>query len=562
MDFTGISLIIVLAAFSGIIAKILRQPLLVGYLFAGVVAVLTGIVTDSHSIEGLGQIGVALLLFLVGLEMNIKELPQLGKVAFMTGIGQIVFTSFVGYLLALLLGFSPIASIYIAVALTFSSTIIIIKLLSERNDLNTLYGKISIGFLLVQDFVAVIILMMLAGLGEGTELSAVQFLIIFGKAIGLLVGTLFLSKRIIPFVFEHFFAQNLELLFITSLAWGLGFATIAGGPLGLSLEIGGFLAGLALSGLPEHAQIGSRLRPIRDFFLTIFFILLGTQLVAGNIQNAIVPALIFSAFVLIGNPLIVVVIMGVLGYRKKVGFYAGLTVAQISEFSLILMAMGSAVGHLGKNEVATVILVAIITMTGSTYLILGADKLYKIFKKPLSFFERKKANNVTLPGGESVLSEHVVLVGADQTGGALLNTLIKRSGKNILVVDFNPAIIEKLKQKRVRSVFGDITDPEILEIANISKATMVISTIARLADNLQLLSDLKQNRTKATVVVVAKSTDEALKYYEQGADYVIVPELTAGEHIRHLIKSHGLKSDSFKKLGTSHLKRLTKQFQS
>jgi len=556
MDFTGISIIIVLAAFSGIIARILKQPLLVGYLFAGIIAMLTGLVTDTHQIEGLAKIGVALLLFLVGLEMNIKELPQLGKVALITGIGQIVFTSAIGFGLAMLLGFSPIASVYIAVALTFSSTIIIIKLLSERNDLNTLYGKISVGFLLVQDFVAIIILMLLAGLGGGGELSPLSLLVIMAKAVGLFVFTLFISRNIIPFVFEHFFAQNLELLFVTSLAWALGFSTIVGGPLGLSLEIGGFLAGLALSGLSEHTQIASKLRPIRDFFLTIFFISLGTQLVIGDISSVIVPAILFSVFVLIGNPLIVVIIMGLLGYKSKTGFFAGLTVAQISEFSLILVAMGQTVGHLGQTEVAIIILVAIITMTGSTYFILGADTIYKYARRILLLFERKNLNNIHFGTGNDELKEHIVLIGADRTGGSLLTLLKKKAGNSFVIVDFNPSIIIDLQAKGYKAVFGDISDPEIVEQIKLSKATMIISTIARLADNSSLLAEIKSSRTSAVSIFIAKSSKEAKSYYKSGADYVIVPESTASEHIRHLIKSHGVSSQHYHKLGISHSKRL------
>lgn len=558
MEFTGIALLVVLAAFSGIIARIFRQPLLVGYLFAGVIAALTGLVTDAHEIEGLSKIGVALLLFLVGLEMNVKELPQLGKVALFTGIGQIVFTSTIGYLIALLIGFGPIASIYIAVALTFSSTIIIIKLLSERNDLNTLYGKISVGFLLVQDFVAVILLMMLAGLGQGDSISLLDFLFIFGKAIALFVGTIFVSRKIIPFVFEHFFSKNMELLFVVCLAWALGLATIAGGPLGLSLEIGGFLAGLALSGLPEHLQIGSKMRPLRDFFLTIFFILLGTQLVVGDIQSVIVPALIFSAFVLIGNPIIVLIIMGVMGYRKKTSFFAGLTVAQISEFSLILMAMGSSVGHLGQKEVATVILVAIITMTGSTYFIIWADKLYKQLSGVLSIFERKKDNKVSFGTGDEQLEDHIVLVGADRTGGALIPLLKKKSDNNLIVVDFNPAVISSLKKKGIKAIYGDITDLEIIGALNLPKAKLIISTIGRPVDNMYIQAELNKRRSKATEIFIAKSVKEARKYYKLGVDYVIVPQNIASEHIRHLIKHHGIESNKYYKLGTSHQKRLSK----
>ena len=376
MGFSQISLLLVVAAASGAIVKFFKQPLLIGYLFAGFVLSALGLVGDVEVFSGLGQIGVALLLFLVGIEMNLKELPSIGKVALLTGLGQIAFTFTVGFLISMGLGFATLASVYIAIALTFSSTIIIVKLLSEKNDLDSLYGKISVGFLLVQDLVAVLILMYLAGLGEG-QLVASDYLVIGVKAIVLLGAIWGLSKKVLPTFFNKYLSKSQELLFISSIAWALGVSTFVAGPLGFTIEIGGFLAGLALSNLPEHLEIASRTRPLRDFFLTIFFLLLGTKLAIGNIGAIIIPALILSVFVLVGNPTIVLSILGLLGHKRRTSILAGLTVAQISEFSLIIVAMGATLGHLTESNVAMVVLVAVITMTASTYLILGADGVYR-----------------------------------------------------------------------------------------------------------------------------------------------------------------------------------------
>lgn len=553
MEFAQIALLLVAAAFSGVIAKGLKQPLIVGYLFAGLLLSSLGWVSDIEVFSGLGQIGVALLLFLVGLEMNLKELPVIGKVALITGLGQILFTSVIGFLISSLLGFPFVTSVYIAVALTFSSTIIIVKLLSEKKDLDSLYGRISIGFLLVQDFVAVLILVYLAGIGRGA-VGSLDYLFIGLKALLLLAGVWILSKKALPFIFDKYLARSQELLFISSIAWALGISSLVAGPVGFTYEIGGFLAGLALSNLPEHLQIASKTRPLRDFFLTIFFLSLGTKLAIGNLSEIVFPATIFSIFVLIGNPLIVLSILGALGYKKRTSFLAGLTVAQISEFSLIIVAMGFSLGHIPESVVAIVIFVAVITMTTSTYLILGAEKIFKSLKHVLTLFEKRVTKEEALTSAEE-FSDHVVLVGAGRTGHSLAKFLLKK-GVDVLVIDFNPRIFTRYTADKIPVLFGDINDSEIQEIAKIEKSRMVISTISNLMDNLSLLEDIKRTKAKPVTIFTALTRHEALKYYEKGVDKVVLPQTVAGDHIRHILKTYGIASSRIGRLGKSHFERL------
>ena len=554
MEFSQIATLLVVAGVFGLIARLLKQPLLVGYLFAGLFLGLTGLITDVEAFSGLAQIGVALLLFHLGLEMNIRELPAIGKVALFTGIGQIVFTSLIGFLIASALGFDFLPSIYIAIALTFSSTIIMVKLLSEKKDLASLYGKIAVGFLLVQDFVAVVILMFLAGLGRGGR-APVEYILIAIKALILFGLVWTLSKKILPNIFEKLVAHSTELLFIVSIAWALGVASFVAGPLGFSLEIGGFLAGLALSNMPEHLQIAARTRPLRDFFLTIFFLLLGTQLVVpGGILPILPAGIIFSLFVLIGNPIIVLVIMGFLGYRKRTSFLAGLTVAQISEFSFILMALGLGLGHVGQNHVALVIIVGVFTMTVSTYLILGADKIYLKIKKYLSIFERERTRESAYIKPKN-LSGHIVLVGSHRSGRTVA-AYLQRKNTDFLVVDFNPKVFEQLTAAKIPVVFGDINDTEIMEAASLDRARTVISTISNFTDNLTLLEYLAEIRPKPVSVFTAQTRNEAVKLYEHGATYVVVPEIVAGDYIRHIFEIPGMGKTRLRKMGKSHFNRL------
>jgi len=552
MDFSQIAILLSTAAIFGILVKRLRQPILIGYLFAGFLLAVTGLLKDNTLVEGLGKVGVALLLFLVGLEMNVRELPTVGKAAFYTGIGQIVFTFGVGMLLGILLGFNLVTSSYLAIAVSFSSTIIIVKLLSEKNALGSLYGKISVGFLLVQDFVAIVILIFLSGFGRGgIEFADLSSLAI--KALLLLATLWILSKKILPNLFEKYVANSSELLFIVSIAWALGLSALVT-KIGFTLEIGGFLAGLALSNLPEHLEIASRTRPLRDFFLTIFFLGLGSNLVVGNLSEILLPAIIYSLLVLVGNPIIVMIVMGFLRFKRRTSFLASVTVAQISEFSLIVVAMGYSLGHISQSHVALTVTIAAITMTMSTYLILGADKLYLKIKDKLKVFERKNTQEISLLKDEA-LEDHIVLVGCYRTGYRLLS-LFKKKNISFVIVDFNPEVYKKLTAENYPVIFGDIADPEILEAVSLDKAKLIISTIDGLTDNLVLLEYIRKLAKKPLSIFTASTRTNALKFYESGANYVIVPDVVAGDHIRHIIKTYGFSGDKLAKVGKNHFNRL------
>lgn len=553
MTLLDISVVLSLAGVSGILAKVLKQPLIIGYLFAGVIASLLGFVKHGTDLDQLGQIGVTLLLFLVGLEMNFRELSSVGKSVLVTAIGQIVFTTIAGFFLSSLLGFGTLPSLYISIALTLSSTIIIIKLLSEKNDLDSLYGKIAIGFLLVQDLLAIILLMFLSSVGRGaTSVLDIAFIVV--KAVFLFGAVWYLSKKILPYIFEKYIASSMELLFIVSLAWALGFASFVAGPLGFTFEVGGFLAGIALSNINENTQIAARTRPLRDFFLTIFFLSLGTKLIVGGIGSVLAPAIIFSIFVLIGNPLIVLILMGILGHRKRTSFLASVTVAQISEFSLVIVAMGATLGHLTQSDVAVVILVGVITMTASTYLILRAERIFESISKYLSIFEKKKTLELVLKDVVG-FEDHVVLLGAGRTGQSLLK-FFKRNKIAYVVVDFNPQIYTRLIADGHPSVFGDISEDEILKAACLDKAKMVISTTPSFSDNSTLIKEIRKRSHKILFIAEASERHDAIRLYEMGADYVILPTQVTGEHIKQVLKNYGLERKKIKKAGKNYFSKL------
>ena len=338
------------------------------------------------------QLGVVVLLFMVGLNLSPKIFREVGKVSIVTGLGQIFFTSLIGFGISYSLGFSTLVSLYVAVALTFSSTIIILKILSDKDDLDTLYGKISIGFLLVQDVVAMIALVALSSFSRIDAVEGISYInVLAGFFFLFFIGGL--AYKLLPRIMRHV-AVSQEYLMLFSLGWCL-FLAVVFFKLGLSMEIGALLAGIFLSISPYRYEIYSKIRPLRDFFIFLFFILLGSQMVFSNLDEYILPIIVFSAFILIGNTLIVAFLMGRLGYTKKTGFLAGLTVAQISEFSLILVALGVRLGHLSDEVLSMVTVVGLITIAGSTYAMIYVDKYYHLISRFLTIFERKNLKHIT-----------------------------------------------------------------------------------------------------------------------------------------------------------------------
>ena len=375
--YTEFTLLLLAAALIGAVGVRLRQPLIVAYIVVGIAVgpSMLGWVTAHDKVDLLAQIGVTLLLFVVGLKLDIHLVRNLGGVALATGLGQLLFTIVFGYLIALALGMSAMTALYIAVALTFSSTIIIVKLLSDKREIDSLHGRIALGFLIVQDIAVVVAMMVLGAYNAGSGESWLAISATVGvKFAGALIVVALLMRYVLPRML-HLLAGSPELLLLFAIAWATTLAT-AGELLGFSKEVGAFLAGFSLASTPYREAMSTRLTSLRDFLLLFFFIDLGAKLDLSALGGDLGGAFVLSLFVLIGNPLIVMAIMGWMGYRKRTGFLAGLTVAQISEFSIVFVAMGITLGHIGQGALGLVTLVGLVTITLSTYMILYSQRLY------------------------------------------------------------------------------------------------------------------------------------------------------------------------------------------
>ncbi|MEK7595048.1 MAG: cation:proton antiporter [Patescibacteria group bacterium] len=555
--FTEISLIVLIAAVVSVVMRLLRQPFIIGYIITGVLVgpYLLNLLKSTEVIELFSKIGITALLFIVGLGLSPKVVKDVGPVSLVTGIGQVVFTSVIGFFIVAYLGFTLLESVYIAVAITFSSTIIILKLLSDKGDVNKLYGKISIGFLLVQDLIATLLLVAISTLtvspsGQSLFVSVSLTLV---KGLLLLLTIFAISNLVLP-KFGTFLAKSQELLFIFSLAWGLTIGVLYH-KLGLSVEIGALVAGVSLSMTPYSYEIGSRLKPLRDFFIILFFILLGREMVFQNLQIYLGPIIILSVFILVGNPLIVLLLMNILGFKKRVGFLCGLTVAQISEFSLILMALGFKVGHVSKDALSVVTFIGIITIAGSTYLILYAEKIYQKLSRYLTVFEVRKVNRAKF---ETPHNFEAILAGYHRVGGDFVQ-LFKSLNLKFLVIDFDPESIKRATQEGVPNIYGDIEDTEFLDELDISQTKLVVSTIPDFEANCLLVDRVRRENKEAIIIILSDDVDEALKLYELGTSYVVMPHFVGAEFASNLIKNYKFEEGLFEKEKSKHREYLQKR---
>ena len=555
--FTEISLIILLVTVVSFLMKFLKQPFIVGYILSGIIAgpYFLNLIDSQENIEFFSKIGITILLFIVGIHLSPKVIKETGKASSVTGLGQILFTSIVGYAACRMLGFDNLSSIYIAVALTFSSTIIILKLLTDKGDMERLYGRISVGFLLVQDLVAtfaLIIVSTFAGTDSASLLSVVSLLILKGLLLGVVI--ILVSVKVLPRILSSI-ASAQELLFVFSIAWGMMFASVFY-VLGFSIEIGALVAGIALSTTPFAYEIASRLKPLRDFFILLFFILLGSQVVLDTIPQIIFPAFILFLIVFIGNPTVVAVLMNLLGYKRKTGFMAGLTVAQIGEFSLIFASMGVAVGHITNEVLSLITLVALMTIASSTYLIMFSDKTYPRLSGILKLLEFRKVGHEKRIGSDQ--NHDTILFGYDRVGSDLVKA-IKKLDTSYLVVDYNPEAIKKLQEQEIPHAYGDAEDAEFLDDIYFGKVKMIVSTIPDVDTNKLLVEKLSNTNPKAISIVLSHDAKQTKELYAKGASYVITPIFLGAQYASHMISKHGFDAKSFIEEKERHLQYLARR---
>tara|TARA_Y100000034_G_scaffold54708_1_gene67013 strand:- start:18416 stop:20125 length:1710 start_codon:yes stop_codon:yes gene_type:complete len=549
--FIQLAIILFTAFVVSYIVRAFNQPIIIGYIITGIIIspFIISFGASKEIISIFSDFGIAFLLFIVGLHMNPKVIKEIGTSALLIGLAQIILTFLLGFLVSSrLLGYNLVTSSYIGIALAFSSTIIIMKLLSDKKQLDSLYGKISIGILIIQDLVAIAVLMFISSLSNGASFSsfAVRGLLTGGILILILF---FIGFFILPRITKNI-ARSQELLFLFSITWCFLIAALFS-YFGFSIEIGALLAGVVLSISPYSIEISSKIRPLRDFFLVIFFIILGLNIQVSSISSIIVNALILSVLALLFKPLILITLMMMFGYTKRNNFLVGTTLGQISEFSLIVLTLGLTMGHISQEVLSTLTLTGIITITLSTYMIIYSGEFYKKMSNVVSIFERKKIRKER----KFKKKYDAILFGYNRIGFGILRSF-KKIKKNYLLVDFNPDTISNLTKIRIPCLYGDAYDSDFLEELPLDKIQLAVSTIPDFETNELLIETIREVNPNAVIIVRAHQIGDALDLYKKGASYVLTPHFLGGEYISKMIGESKINKEKYKEEKNKHIKLL------
>lgn len=519
--------------------KLNKLPLIIAYLLVGIAISAASIFNfGTSAVSVFPDVGIAFVLFLIGMELDLREVGTLGAPILISGLVQIIISAVVGVTLTTLFGFKGLEAFYLGVGLSFSSTVVVVKMLLERDDLTSLYGKLAIGITLLEDLVAVVLLMFLSLDGSLAHLSLQDsFPIVFlaFKGFVLLFSAFVFARYILPVIFKAV-SDSTELLFLTALTWCFVFVSISIS-LGFSVIIGAFLAGVSLASSAFHFHISSRIKPLRDFFIVLFFVYIGSQVGFKNVVDDIPIILIFTAFALLAKPFIFSLLLGAFGFRKHTIFQSSITLGQISEFSLIILLFGKKLNLVSDNSLAVMALTVVLSIILSSIAITHSRKIYTFLRPFLSFFERKGEFHSIEHRAIEELDDHVVLIGANRVGGPIVEHL-KKEAIPFIVLDFNPTIVSELQKKGIMAIYGDISDSEITDVLGLDKARLVISTATDINDNKTLLSELKRIKSPAKVVVRVMEEDQIKDIKKMGADYVLLPEDVSADFIVDQLKTH------------------------
>ncbi len=542
-----LGMIVGIATLIGVLGRVIKQPPIIAYLATGILAgpIFLDVINSTEQLKSLAHLGVALLLFMVGINLDFRILRQIGGTSVIGGISTMAIISASTFILAKSLSFQNTSALYLALAFSFSSTVVVVKILSDKKEIDTLHGQIALGILIIEDFMAALALMVIPVLAEG-NLATIGLQII--KAVVLMGVIFFVGKKIIPKIFD-IAARNQELLFLCSVSWALLVGLIFSLN-GLSIEIGALLAGMSIASSSYSLEIKSKVKGIRDFFVVLFFAYFGAQLSGPISLEMIRQAVIFSLLILIGKPLVVMSLMNSFGFKKRTNFMTGTSLTQVSEFSLIVILLGVSTGHLPQSILTLSILVTFITVFLSSYSIYFSQPIYEKISNALGLFDGHKKE---IENTKKYKSYDVILLGYNRIGFNLLKAF-DLSKKKYLIVDYNPMTIFNLTKKGMSCLYGDVNDSEFLKSLNLDKVKMVISTIPDYSTN----SFIKKNILNKDCVFVptAHNIQNALDLYREGADYVIMPHFLGGEFMANMLVRDEFDKESLKNEGKRHIREL------
>lgn len=537
-----IALCIVAATSFAFLAKWTRQPLILGYVAAGVVlgpAQGLGWLSSAEEIETVSELGLILLLFMIGLEIDLKKLRESGPSVGVTGAVQFAACVGLGLLVMPWLGFrlggGDFGALYMAVASALSSTMIVVKLLYDKFELDTLPGRITLGILVIQDIWAILFLALQPNL---TNPAVAPLLLSLAKGVALVALALAVSRYVLPPLF-HSIARTPELMLIGTLAWCFGVAMLAA-KLGLSREMGALIAGIAISTFPYNLDVIAKVISLRDFFITLFFVTLGAKIPRPTAE-VVLAAVAAAAFVVLSRFVTISPVLHRLGNGNRASILPAINLAQVSEFSLVIGALGVSLGHITQQTLSVIVFTMVLTSVASTYGILYNHDLFKRLNPMLRRLGMRDLDETAHPGGEAQTKE-IVFLGFTSYASSLLHDLLQVDptlAERICVVDFNPGVKRELDRRGIRALYGDVAHLDTLHHAAIHEARVLLSTVPDVilkgTTNERLLRALAAIAPEARVIVTAETLVQARDLYHKGAAFVFLPRLTGAAELRDVV---------------------------
>ena len=544
---SGIAICVAVAAMFGLLGWQLRQPLILAYLLAGVVIGPVGLkwVTDRESIQTVAEIGLILLLFVIGLEIDLKKLAAAGPPMLVTGALQVPICVALGLGYFALLGAhnggGDYSLLYLAACMSMSSTLVVVKLLNDRMELDTLPGRITLGVLVIQDLWSVV---MLAVQPNITNPDLLPLAFSLGKGVLLVGGALAMSRFVLPFLFRSV-AKAPELILVTALAWCFLVAGTAN-VIGLSKEMGALIAGVSLSTFPYNLDVMAKAVSIRDFFVTLFFVALGMQIPIPTVQVLLLSGAA-AVFVVLSRIVVVPILYALrLGLRNSI--VPAINLAQVSEFSIVIAFLGVNARQIHSDVLTIVILTFAVTSVVSTYMINGSHAIQKLLAGFLKGIGLKDLDSEKQETADVEERHSVVFLGFFRDASSILYEFEHEGSvedarefvNKIMVIDFNPTVMRELRRRGIKVVYGDIAHADTLHHAGVENAELIVSSITddilRGTSNLRILRTVRQHAPHARVVLTTEHIPQALKFYEEGADFVFIPRLYSAAAVARLLK--------------------------
>ena len=546
----NIGLSILAATVLAFLAHFAKQPMLVAYILAGVIIgpeIGFGWVNDQSNIELISEIGLILLLFMIGLEIDIKKLRKSGKALILSGVWQFIISALLGLFFFGLLGYGMHEGqydlFYLAVCCAISSTAIVVKLLYAKSELDTVPGRITLGILVFQDIWAIVILGLQPNLADP---RIFEIIVSFLKGGALVFVAFLIGKYILPRLFEAI-AKVPELVLVASLGWCFAICALASW-LGLSMEMGALIAGIAISTFPYNLDVIAKVISIRDFFMALFFVALGMTVPNPmNHPNILISAAVAALFIFISRVISVFPILYLLKQGHRISLLPSINLANMSEFSLVIATLGVTAGHIRPELLSMIIFTFVITSILTPYLIKYSDPLQKKFA---FLFTKLGLKDFTFKSEQNVFGaqKDIALLGFFKTASSLVAELRLDNKDNnaelmskLVVVDFNPNIHERLSNIGIKAIYGDVSHIDTLHHSGIEDVDLVVSTIPDSilvgTNNLTLVKQMQQLCPHARIIVTAENIQNALEMYEAGADYVLLPRVLTAQHLKDILPS-------------------------